>query len=186
MKRIIDIALALACLIVLMPVALMVALAVKLSSAGPIIYWSDRIGRHSQIFQMPKFRTMVIDTPVLATHELEKPETWLTPIGKFLRASSLDELPQILPILLGKMSFVGPRPALYSQDDLIALRQKYGVDSLRPGLTGWAQINGRDELSIEAKVEFDLAYLRRQSVWFDMVIIAKTALKVVRRSGISH
>lgn len=159
---------------------------IRLSSEGPALYWSERLGRHNQIFKMPKFRTMQVGTPVLATHQLKDPEKYLTLIGPFLRKSSLDELPQLWSILIGDMSFVGPRPALFNQEDLIALRTQYGIDQLLPGLTGWAQVNGRDELSILIKVEYEVEYLQKQSFWFDMKILVLTFLKVVRRAGVSH
>ena len=171
--------------ILAMPV-LLVALAVKLSSRGPALYWSDRVGRHNRIFRMPKFRSMRVDTPAVATHLLQDPKAYLTPIGSFLRKSSLDELPQLWSILVGDMSFVGPRPALFNQDDLIALRTEQGVDALVPGLTGWAQVNGRDELPIPDKVKLDVEYLRRRSFTFDLYILWLTALKVIRRDGVSH
>ena len=163
-----------------------VALAVKLTSPGPILYWSDRVGIHNTIFRMPKFRSMRIDTPEVATHLLKDPDHWLTPIGSFLRKTSLDELPQLYSILKGDMSFVGPRPALFNQDDLIALRTQAGVDALVPGLTGWAQINGRDDLPIPVKVEFDAEYLKKRSFWFDMKIIWLTFIKVIRRDNVDH
>lgn len=163
-----------------------VAVAVKISSPGPALYWSDRIGRNNRIFRMPKFRTMRIDTPAVATHLLSDPATYLTPIGSFLRKNSLDELPQLWSILKGDMSFVGPRPALFNQDDLIGLRTEYGVHQLEPGLTGWAQVNGRDELPIPDKVKLDVEYLERQSFWFDIQILWLTFLKVLRRDGVSH
>jgi len=159
---------------------------VRVTSKGPALYWSDRVGRHNVIFKMPKFRSMRVDTPAVATHLLNNPQQFLTPIGSFLRKSSLDELPQLLSIIKGDMSFVGPRPALFNQDDLIALRTQYGVDSLVPGLTGWAQINGRDELPIPDKVNLDVVYMQRQSLWFDVQIIVLTFVKVLRRDGIQH
>jgi O-antigen biosynthesis protein WbqP len=165
---------------------LFVALLVKLTSAGPVLYWSDRVGRHNAIFQMPKFRTMRVDTPAVATHLLTNPDQFLTPVGKFLRKSSLDELPQLLSILCGKMSFVGPRPALFNQKDLIELRTQKGIHVLTPGLTGWAQINGRDELPIPVKVDFDEHYLLHRSFPLDIEIIFKTALKVLKREGVVH
>jgi O-antigen biosynthesis protein WbqP len=186
MKRVFDLALALlASLVLLVPIVL-VGLFVKLTSQGPVIYWSDRMGRHNKLFKMPKFRTMRIDTPAVATHLLANPEQFLTPIGSFLRRSSLDELPQLWSILNGDMSFVGPRPALFNQDDLIALRTRFGVDQMPPGLTGWAQINGRDELPIPDKVQLDVEYLKRQSFWFDLKIIFLTFLKVLKKDGITH
>lgn len=165
---------------------LITALAVKLTSPGPVLYWSDRIGKNNAIFKMPKFRTMRTDTPAVATHLLDNPDRWLTPIGKFLRRSSLDELPQLWSILVGDMSMVGPRPALFNQEDLIALRTAKGVHLLTPGLTGWAQINGRDELPIPRKVEFDEWYLCNQTFLLDMRIIVYTFMKVLKKEGVSH
>ena len=159
---------------------------VGLTSAGPVLYWSDRVGKRNKIFKMPKFRSMCINTPAVATHLLPDAKQYLTPIGSFLRKSSLDELPQLWSILKGEMSFVGPRPALFNQDDLVALRTKYGVDELLPGLTGWAQINGRDELPIPVKVQLDVEYMNKQSFLFDLKIIFLTFLKVLRRDGIQH
>lgn len=186
MKRIFDLLLALCATFVLMwPIAL-VALAVRLTSPGPALYWSDRVGRRNQIFKMPKFRSMRIGTPAVATHLLADPQSHLTPIGSFLRKSSLDELPQLWSILVGDMSFVGPRPALFNQDDLIALRTEQGVDKLVPGLTGWAQVNGRDELPIPQKVALDVEYLQKQNMWFDIRILWLTFVKVVGRDGVSH
>lgn len=186
MKRLFDLTLALMLSVLLaLPIAL-IALAIRLTSAGPAVYWSNRVGRDNKIFRMPKFRSMRTDTPAVATHLLQKPEQYITPVGKFLRKTSLDELPQLWSILVGDMSFVGPRPALYNQDDLIALRTERGVHTLVPGLTGWAQINGRDELPIPQKVEFDAQYLQRRSFWFDLRIMALTAWRVLRRSGVSH
>ncbi len=186
MKRLFDLTLALVVLVVLVLPGLMVALLVKATSPGPVLYWSPRVGQGNRIFQMPKFRSMRIDTPVVATHLLARPEDWLTPIGGFLRRSSLDELPQLWSILRGDMSFVGPRPALFNQDDLIALRTARGVHALVPGLTGWAQINGRDELPIPAKVQLDAYYLQHRSLRFDLAILLRTAMKVVRGDGVSH
>jgi O-antigen biosynthesis protein WbqP len=186
MKRILDLCLALlAGLIFLLPF-LMVAAVVRLTSTGPVLYWSDRVGRYNKTFKMPKFRTMRVDTPAVATHLLADPEQFLTPVGSFLRKSSLDELPQLWSILKGDMSFVGPRPALFNQDDLIALRTQYGVDKLVPGLTGWAQINGRDELPIPDKVKLDVDYMQNQSLCLDLKIVLLTLLKVLRRDGIQH
>lgn len=165
---------------------LITALAVRISSPGPMLFWSDRVGRNNRIFQMPKFRSMRIDTPSVATHLLQNPDQWLTPIGSFLRRSSLDELPQLWCILKGDMSFVGPRPALFNQDDLIALRTANGVHLLAPGLTGWAQVNGRDELPIPQKVALDVDYMRLQSFLFDLKILRMTVLKVLIRDGITH
>ncbi|KQP03048.1 sugar transferase [Pseudorhodoferax sp. Leaf265] len=186
MKRLLDLLLALALLPMLALPLLSVALAVRLTSPGPALYWSDRVGRHNRIFRMPKFRSMRTDTPAVATHLLERPEQYLTPIGSFLRKSSLDELPQLWSILLGDMSFVGPRPALFNQHDLVALRTQHGVDALAPGLTGWAQINGRDELPIPAKVAFDHWYLQHSSLRLDLLILWRTARKVLARDGVSH
>ena len=186
MKRFFDLLLAVFSAVILALPVLLVALAVKVTSAGPALYWSDRVGRHNRIFRMPKFRSMRVDTPAVATHLLQDPKVYLTPIGSFLRKSSLDELPQIWSILVGDMSFVGPRPALFNQDDLIALRTEQGVDALVPGLTGWAQVNGRDELPIPDKVKLDVEYLQRRSFMFDLYILWLTALKVIRRDGVSH
>lgn len=186
MKRVFDFALAAAAALIFCFPLLIVALLVKLTSRGPILYWSDRIGRRNIIFNMPKFRTMQVGTPAVATHLLEDPALHLTSIGRFLRKSSLDELPQIWSILKGDMSFVGPRPALFNQDDLIALRSQHGVDELLPGLTGWAQINGRDELPVEQKVLLDAEYIVRRSFWFDLKIIVMTFVKVIKRDGITH
>lgn len=186
MKRLFDFLLAfMVMLVLLIPVGL-IAVFVKLSSKGPAIYWSDRVGRRNKIFRMPKFRTMRVDTPAVATHLLADPKQFLTPGGSFLRKSSLDELPQLWSILVGDMSFVGPRPALFNQQDLIALRTQYGVDAILPGLTGWAQVNGRDELPIPEKVKLDVEYMSRQSFLFDINVIILTALKVVRRDGVAH
>ncbi len=186
MKRLFDLCLALIAALTLVLPFVMVWLIVRVTSKGPALYWSDRVGRHNVIFKMPKFRSMRVDTPAVATHLLNNPQQFLTPIGSFLRKSSLDELPQLLSIIKGDMSFVGPRPALFNQDDLIALRTQYGVDSLVPGLTGWAQINGRDELPIPDKVNLDVAYMQHQSLWFDVQIIVLTFIKVLRRDGIQH
>ena len=186
MKRIFDLLLGVAILVLLLAPMLLIAIAVYLSSKGPALYWSDRVGKNNKIFKMPKFRSMLIDTPDVATHLLDNPAVYLSRIGGFLRRSSLDELPQLFSVLKGDMSFVGPRPALYNQDDLIALRNKKGVDKLLPGITGWAQVNGRDELSIPDKVALDAEYLNRQSFWFDIKILWMTFLKVVKRDGVSH
>ncbi len=186
MKRLFDLCLALfALLFMTMPILLM-AVMVRLTSQGPALYWSNRIGRDNKIFKMPKFRSMRVDTPAVATHLLDDPEQFLTPIGSFLRKSSLDELPQLWSILKGDMSFVGPRPALFNQHDLIALRTEYGVHQLTPGLTGWAQVNGRDELPIPDKVKLDIEYMHNQSLFFDLKIIFLTILKVLCRDGIQH
>ncbi|MCC2677171.1 MAG: UDP-phosphate galactose phosphotransferase [Ramlibacter sp.] len=186
MKRLFDLLLGALLSVVLAVPMLLVALAVRVTSEGPILYWSDRVGLRNRIFRMPKFRTMRIDTPAVATHLLADPDRWLTPIGAFLRKTSLDELPQLWSILKGDMSFVGPRPALYNQDDLISLRTQRGVDALVPGLTGWAQVNGRDELSIPDKVALDEEYLRRRSLWLDVRILLLTFVKVARSDGVSH
>ena len=186
MKRAIDLLLALLASLLLALPLLLIALWVKATSPGPVLYWSDRVGRNNTLFRMPKFRSMRIDTPEVATHLLQSPEQWLTPIGGFLRRSSLDELPQLWNILRGEMSFVGPRPALHNQHDLIALRIQAGVHTLRPGLTGWAQINGRDELPIDKKVFLDAWYKQHCSLKLDSRILADTVLKVLRRDGISH
>lgn len=186
MKRLFDLSLAaLATLGLLLPLCVLAVL-VLLTSPGPVLYWSDRVGRHNRIFKMPKFRSMRIGTPAVATHMLKDANSYLTPIGSFLRKSSLDELPQLWNILKGDMSFVGPRPALFNQNDLIELRTQQGVHELVPGLTGWAQINGRDELPIPAKVALDVEYLKRRSFVFDCFIIWQTAIKVFKRDGISH
>ena len=172
-------------IVLLLPI-LLVALMVRLTSRGSVLYWSDRVGRGNQIFRMPKFRTMKVDTPAVATHLMVNPQAYLTPIGSFLRKTSLDELPQLWSILAGNMSFVGPRPALFNQDDLVSLRTQYGVHELVPGLTGWAQINGRDELPIPQKVQFDVEYLQRRSFGFDLYILWRTFRQVLKRDGISH
>jgi len=186
MKRLFDLFLSVLAALVLMVPVLLVALAVRLTSKGPALYWSDRVGRNNVIFKMPKFRSMRVGTPAVATHLLADAATYLTPIGSFLRKSSLDELPQLWSILVGDMSFVGPRPALYNQQDLIALRTAQGVHSLVPGLTGWAQVNGRDELPILEKVKLDAAYLQRHSLCFDIRILWMTFVKVLKRDGVSH
>lgn len=186
MKRLFDLLLALFAALVLTLPVLFVAILVRLTSPGPALYWSDRVGRHNRIFRMPKFRSMRIGTPAVATHLLKDPKVYLTPIGSFLRKSSLDELPQLWSILVGDMSFVGPRPALFNQDDLIALRTASGVHELVPGLTGWAQINGRDELPIPEKVKLDVEYLQRRSLGFDIQILWLTFVKVLQRDGVSH
>ena len=186
MKRIFDLALALVAALLLALPVFMVMLAVRLTSPGPALYWSDRVGRHNRLFKMPKFRSMRIDAPAVATHLLSNPDQWLTPIGYFLRRTSLDELPQLWSILKGDMSFVGPRPALFNQDDLIKLRTEKGVHEVLPGLTGWAQINGRDEIPIPQKVQLDVEYVHRQSFFFDVKILWMTAVKVVAKDGISH
>ncbi|MBV5328664.1 MAG: sugar transferase [Chlorobium sp.] len=186
MKRTFDFMCSLLAVFFLAIPMLIVALAVKFTSLGPILYWSDRVGKNNVIFKMPKFRTMRVDTPAVATHLLGDPDRWLTPIGKFLRKSSLDELPQLFSILIGDMSIVGPRPALFNQVDLIDLRTKKGIHHLNPGLTGWAQINGRDELPIPAKVTFDEYYLHNHSFFLDIKIIFLTFIKVVKHEGVTH
>lgn len=186
MKRFFDVVLATVAGVILALPVLLVAVLVRFTSPGPVLYWSERVGRHNQIFQMPKFRSMRVGTPALATHLLNDPAAYLTPVGSFLRKSSLDELPQLWSILKGDMSFVGPRPALFNQHDLIELRTRTGVDRLTPGLTGWAQINGRDELPIAQKVALDTEYLHRQSFFFDIRIIFLTAWKVLSRDNVAH
>ena len=186
MKRLFDITCALLALMVFAIPMILVALLVKLTSRGPVLYWSDRVGRDNAIFRMPKLRTMRSDTPAVATHLLDEPDRWLTPVGKFLRKSSLDEVPQLWSILRGDMSIVGPRPALFNQDDLVAQRTAMGVHVLTPGLTGWAQTHGRDELPIPVKVEFDAYYLQHRSFLLDLHIVFLTALKVVRSEGVRH
>jgi len=186
LKRLLDFLLAVPASLLLSGFVVLIALLVKLTSKGPVFYWSDRVGQHNKIFKMPKFRTMKINTPAVATHLLTNPAQHLTPIGSFLRKSSLDELPQLWSILKGDMSFVGPRPALFNQDDLIALRTQYGVHQLTPGLTGWAQINGRDELPIPQKVMLDVDYLNNQSFFLDLKIIVFTFIKVLRRDHVRH
>jgi len=185
-KRIFDIVFAAVMLLVFALPIVLIAVAIRLTSPGPVIYCSDRVGRNNRVFHMPKFRTMQVDTPAVASHLMENPDEYLTPIGAFLRKSSLDELPQLWSILIGKMSVVGPRPALFNQEDLIALRTQVGVDKLSPGLTGWAQINGRDELPISEKVKLDAEYMRRQSFGFDLRIIFLTVVRVIHRQGVSH
>ena len=186
LKRLFDFVLALIATTFLLIPILLTSILVSITSVGPVLYWSNRVGKSSTICRMPKFRTMQVGTPAVATHLLSNSGQYLTPVGSFLRKSSLDELPQLWSILIGDMSFVGPRPALFNQDDLITLRTQYGVDKLVPGLTGWAQVNGRDELSIPIKVQYEVEYLQKQSFWFDMKILGLTFLKVVRRAGVSH
>jgi O-antigen biosynthesis protein WbqP len=186
MKRLFDVVFATLALLFFAAPILLVALAIRLTSPGPALYWSDRVGAGNRIFRMPKFRTMKLGTPAVATHKLPDPSAYLTPIGSFLRRTSLDELPQIWSILKGDMSFVGPRPALFNQDDLVALRTERGVHRLIPGLTGWAQVNGRDDLPIPVKVEFDAEYLRLRSFWFDMRILFLTIARVAKASGVAH
>ena len=186
MKRFVDLILLLIALIFLSIPMLIVAIIVKLTSPGPIVFWSDRVGRYNRIFRMPKFRTMQVNTPNVATHLLVGAGSYLTPIGGFLRKSSLDELPQLWSVFIGDMSFVGPRPALYNQEDLIAMRTERGVEVLVPGITGWAQVNGRDELDLAEKVNLDAQYLQKRSTGFDFYILFLTVLKVFRREGVSH
>jgi len=186
MKRLFDLFTGTVLLILLTVPILIIIITIRLTSKGASFYWSNRVGRNNVIFKMPKFRSMLIGTPVVATHLLDNPDSYLSPIGGFLRRSSLDELPQLFSVLKGDMTFVGPRPALYNQDDLIALRTKNDVDRLLPGITGWAQVNGRDELSIPDKVALDVEYLNSQSFWFDLYIIWLTFIKVIRKDGVSH
>ena len=186
MKRAFDLFFGVILLLSMVIIMLLTAIAIRLTSKGSALYWSDRVGKNNNIFKMPKFRSMLIDTPAVATHLLDNPDAYLSPIGGFLRSTSLDELPQLFSVLKGDMSFVGPRPALFNQNDLITLRTEKGVDKLLPGITGWAQVNGRDELSIPDKVILDLEYLNRQSFWFDMKILWMTFLKVIKRDGVSH
>lgn len=186
MKRLFDLSLAAIAVILCAVPVLVLAVVVKLTSKGPVLYWSTRVGRFNKTFQMPKFRSMRIDTPVVATHLLSDPDRWMTPIGSFLRRTSLDELPQLWNIIKNDMSFVGPRPALFNQDDLIALRSRFGVDRMLPGLTGWAQINGRDANSIPEKVALDLEYMQQQSGVFDLKILFLTVLQVIKRNGVAH
>ena len=185
-KRLFDFVLSLVSIIILALPMMVIALAIKVSSKGPVLFWSDRIGLNNQVFQMPKFRTMKIGTPNVATHLLENPGLYRTATGSFLRKYSLDELPQLFSIIVADMSFVGPRPALFNQEDLIQLRTKYGVHKFVPGLTGWAQVNGRDDIPIPQKVEFDYEYTKNQTFWFDMKILWITFIKVVRKSNVSH
>jgi O-antigen biosynthesis protein WbqP len=186
LKRFFDIVFAATMLIIFVLPMVLIAVAIRLTCPGPVIYWSDRVGRNNRVFPMPKFRTMRVDTPAVATHLMENPDEYLTRIGAFLRKSSLDELPQLWNILIGDMSVVGPRPALFNQDDLIALRSEVGVQKITPGLTGWAQISGRDELSIPEKVKLDVEYMQRKSFWFDLEIIFLTFVRVIHRHGVSH
>jgi len=186
MKRLVDLILTLVAVLFLLLPVIMVTVLVKLTSKGRVLYWSDRVGKNNIIFKMPKFRTMKVDTPAVATHLLKDAKSVLTPVGEFLRKSSLDELPQLWSILKGDMSFVGPRPALFNQDDLIALRTEKGISHLIPGLTGWAQVNGRDELPIPDKVELDIEYANKRSFSFDLYILWLTFIKVIKRDGVSH
>ena len=186
MKRLFDLSFSIILLLVLIILMLIIAITIKLTSKGPIIFWSDRVGMNNRIFRMPKFRSMIIETPSLASHLLKEPDSYLSPIGFFLRSTSLDELPQLISVLRGDMSFVGPRPALFNQDDLIALRTEKKIESAIPGITGWAQVNGRDQLTIIDKVAFDEEYILRQSFWFDMKILGMTFVKVVKGTGVNH
>jgi O-antigen biosynthesis protein WbqP len=186
MKRIFDLLLCFCLIIILTIPSILIAILIKLTSKGGVLYWSDRVGKNNIIFKMPKFRSMKIDTPELATHLLRDTISSLTPIGSFLRKYSLDEIPQLWSILMGDMSFVGPRPALFNQDDLISLRNRYGVDKILPGLTGWAQVNGRDELPIKEKVSKDVEYLRNYSFMLDIKIMWLTFIKVIKKDGVSH
>ncbi len=185
-ERSINLLFSLVLIIILSPVYLFIIILVYLTSKDPVFYWSERVGKDNKIFKMPKFRSMLINTPAVATHLLDNPDSYLSPIGGFLRSTSLDEIPQLYSVLKGDMNFVGPRPALYNQDELIALRTEKGVNKLLPGITGWAQVNGRDELSIADKVALDVEYLNRQSFWFDIKILWMTFLKVVSRDGVNH
>jgi len=185
-KRLFDVLCSGVALLVALPVLVVVSAAIWTESQGSVLYWSRRVGRHGSVFLMPKFRSMRTDTPVVATHLLGDPDRYLTRVGKFLRRTSLDELPQLFSVLKGDMSLVGPRPALFNQDDLNAMRAAYGVDRLRPGITGWAQVNGRDELPIPDKVAFDVEYLQRQSFWFDLKILFLTVHRVLTAHGVSH
>ena len=186
MKRVFDLTLALLLILILFFVLFLIAVLLKLFSKGPVLYWSKRIGKDNRVFSMPKFRTMFIETPEIPTHLMLNSEKFVTPIGAFLRKTSFDELPQLLSILKGDMSFVGPRPVLLNQDDIITLRIEKGVDKLVPGVTGWAQINGRDQISIVDKVNLDEEYLNRKSFWFDMQILWSTLFKVLNQDGVSH
>ena len=186
MKRCFDVILAGVLLVLLAPLLACIGVLVRVTSPGPMLYWSDRVGQGNRLFSMPKFRSMQVDTPAVATHLLKQPTRYLTPIGSYLRRSSLDELPQLWSVLVGDMSFVGPRPALFNQDDLIALRTHYGVHELLPGLTGWAQVNGRDELPITEKVRLDFEYLQKISFRFDVIILWRTLKSVAHGKGIAH
>ena len=186
MKRCADFLLALILLVLFSLLWLCIALAIKITSAGPVLYWSDRVGRNNHLFRMPKFRTMRVGTPAVATHLLKEPDQFLTPIGKLLRRTSIDELPQLISVLCGEMSLVGPRPALFNQEDLIALRTAGGVHQLTPGVTGWAQVNGRDELPIPEKVKLDEWYLKNRNFWLDLKILGMTVFKVIRKEGVVH
>jgi O-antigen biosynthesis protein WbqP len=186
MKRLFDLLLAIFLLILFAPILIVVAIIIKLSDPGPALYWSKRVGRHNKLFMMPKFRSMKLSTPQVATHLLTNPEQYLISIGGFIRKSSIDELPQLLSVIKGDMSFVGPRPALFNQDDLIQLRTQHGVHELIPGITGWAQINGRDEIPIPKKVAFEVEYLKQKNFLLDLKIIFLTAYKVIKKENVSH
>lgn len=189
MKRLFDIVLSLSALLLLLPLIIMTLLLVRMTSSGPVLYWSQRVGKHNKLFNMPKFRSMQVGTPQLATHLMQQQEqsvSYLTPVGSFIRKTSLDELPQLWSVLKGDMSVVGPRPALFNQDDLITLRTSHGVHTLQPGITGWAQVNGRDEIPIPQKVTLDTYYLHHKSLWLDIRIICMTAVKVLNRDNITH
>jgi len=185
-KRLFDLVLALCAVLILFLPVVLVAFAVRLTSVGPVLFRTQRVGKGNKLFTMYKFRTMRIETPQVATHLLKEPDQFLTPIGKFLRRTSLDELPQLINVVRGEMSLVGPRPALFNQDDLIALRTAGGVDALTPGITGWAQVNGRDELPIPEKVKLDEWYLKNRSLWLDLKIVGMTVFKVIRKDGVAH
>ena len=186
MVRVFNSIVALLLIVALLPLFVILSVLVKFTSKGPVLYWSNRVGKHNIIFKMPKFRSMLTEAPEIASHLLDKPESYLSPIGGFLRRFSLDEIPQLFSVMIGDMNLVGPRPALFNQEDLIDLRTEKGVDKLLPGITGWAQVNGRDELSILDKVILDVEYLERQSFWFDIKILWMTFLKVVRQDSVSH
>lgn len=186
MKRIFDIVASVILILLLAVIMILIVILIRLTSKGPSLYWSDRVGKNNHIFRMPKFRSMLTGTPTIATHLLDNSNAYLSPIGKFLRLSSVDELPQVFSVLKGDMSLVGPRPALFNQVDLIALRTQKGVDLCLPGITGWAQVNGRDDLSISDKVTLDIEYINRQSFWFDIKILSMTFLKVIKKDGVSH
>lgn len=189
LKRLLDLSAAILVFILLIPFILITAILVKTTSRGPALYWSNRVGKNNKIFSMPKFRSMVVYTPQIATHLMNQqtdPNAFLTPVGSFIRKTSLDELPQLWSVLKGDMSVVGPRPALFNQDDLIALRTEKNVHTLKPGITGWAQVNGRDEIPIPQKVALDEYYLKHRSIWLDIKIICMTVIKVIRRDNITH
>jgi len=186
MKRLFDLLLACLLILILMPLYPLVAIMILITSRGPVIHWSERVGRNNIIFKMPKFRSMIVETPSLATHQLTHPQKYLTPIGGFLRKTSLDELPQIWSILKGDMSFVGPRPALFNQQDLIEMRSQLGLELLLPGLTGWAQVNGRDDLPLGDKVRLDQEYMNKKTLLFDLYILWRTFVNVVFQKNISH